>query len=96
MADGSGLASLIPPLTDAQYLKDNRSKLPCIIKYGIEGPIEINGKSYNEKMEGFIHLTDAEISNIANYVLHKWSAQEAPMLPEDVSTSLSNCVESSK
>lgn len=96
MTDGSGLASLIPSLTDVDYLKDNRAKLPCIIKYGLEGPIEVNGKNYNEKMEGFIHLTDAEISNIANYVLYKWSANEAPMLPEDVSESLSKCIESSK
>ena len=96
MEDGSGLAKLIPALTDAQFLSDNRDLLPCMIKYGMEGPIVINGIEYDEKMEGFIHLTDAEISNIANYVLNKWASNKTPMLPESVSKALEDCPKSLK
>ena len=37
MDDGSGLAALIPPLTDMEYLQANITMLPCIITNGMAG-----------------------------------------------------------
>lgn len=96
MEDGSGLARLIPALTDESYLIDQRKQLSCIVKYGISGPIVVNDISYNFNMAGFSHLSDAEISNIVNYVLSEWAPKEPPMLPQEVAKTLENCAESTK
>ncbi len=59
---------LIPPLTDTAYIANNKNKLAAIIKYGIEGPITINEKVYDEKMPAETHLTPIEITYIINYI----------------------------
>ena len=68
MEDGSGLAGLIPPLAQSDYLETHQDQLPCIIKHGLEGEIIVNGKSYNQPMSGINQLTEAEIANIINYI----------------------------
>lgn len=67
-AQGEGLGLLIPPLTDTSYIANNKNKLAAIIKYGMEGPVVINGKTYNEKMPAETHLTPIEITYIINYI----------------------------
>ena len=80
MEDGSGLAGLIPPLAKADYLANNPSLLPCIIRHGLEGEIVVNGKTYNQPMAGIKKLTDAEIANIINYINTSWG-NEYPVMP---------------
>jgi mono/diheme cytochrome c family protein len=41
MDNGSGLNGLIPTLAAADYLSANRSKLPCILLYGLQDTIDI-------------------------------------------------------
>ena len=91
MEDGSGLAKLIPPLNPQGHIESITSNLPCIIKYGIEGPVTVDGTTYNQKMEGIKQLTDAEISNIINYMLSQWSGDKSVMLPQQVAKSLQGC-----
>lgn len=67
-AKGEGLGLLIPPLTDTSYISNNKNKLASIIKYGMEGPIVINGQAYDEKMPAETHLTPTEITYIINYI----------------------------
>ena len=70
--DGSGLAVLIPPLAKADYLRDNQELLPCMIRYGMQGPIVVNDTLYNQAMPGAEELTSFEIANIINYINHAW------------------------
>lgn len=72
MEDGTGLKGLIPPLAGSDYLKNNQLEVGCIIRYGQEGEIVVNGKSYNQPMAGIPYLTDTEIANIINYINHAW------------------------
>jgi mono/diheme cytochrome c family protein len=72
MEDGSGLKGLIPPLAKADYFRDNPAKIVCIIRKGLEGPVVVNGKTYNQKMAAIPELSDIEIANIINYVSHTW------------------------
>ena len=95
MADGSGLAKLIPPISGA-YLSAHRMELPCIVKHGMEGRIMVNGVEYDQQMQGFKHLTDAEISNVVNYVLDKWAPDASPLLPGEVADALGACTEKTK
>lgn len=72
MEDGSGLEGLIPPLAQADWLRDNQAVLPCIIRKGIEGPIIVNGRTYEQAMAGIPELTETEITNIINYMNQAW------------------------
>jgi mono/diheme cytochrome c family protein len=72
MEDGSGLEGLIPPLAQADWLRDNQAILPCIIRKGIEGPIVVNGRTYEQAMAGIPELTETEITNIINYMNQAW------------------------
>ena len=67
-ADGTGLASLYPPLNNSDYLMSNRSESICGMRYGQKGEIVVNGISFNQEMPGIINLTDLEIAEIATYV----------------------------
>ncbi|MBA9075845.1 c-type cytochrome [Rufibacter quisquiliarum] len=70
LENGEGLRGVIPPLLDSDYAAQHRAELACLIRNGINGPIQVNGKTYNQPMPGNNQLTEADITNIINY-LHK-------------------------
>ncbi len=92
MNDGTGLGKLIPPLAKANYLKDNRQKLACIIKYGISETITVNGKEYKGvSMAGISELSEIQINNIINYIFSSWGNEIKHQSIKDTKNSLNNC-----
>ena len=91
MEDGKGLKSLIPPLADSDYLKAQPLRTACIIRYGLNEPILVNGKSYDQPMDGIKALTDVEITNIINYINTAWSNDYGIVRLPDVQQELENC-----
>lgn len=91
MDDGSGLAANIPPLAGADYLKEAQELLPCIIRYGQQGPIVVNGVTYNNAMPGVPQLTDFEIANVINYINHAWGNDYGYMQIDEVQDILEEC-----
>jgi mono/diheme cytochrome c family protein len=65
---GQGLQDLYPPLKGADYLIENQEDLSCLILYGIEGEIVVNGRSFNEKMSSIPHLSHVDLTNIINHI----------------------------
>src|SRR4051812_42834189 len=47
---GEGLKALIPPLTDSIYLKTNKDKLACFVKYGLKGKLTIANTTFEGQM----------------------------------------------
>lgn len=72
MENGAGLGTLIPPLTDAAYLKAQRNSLPCILRFGLQDTLVIHGKTYAEQMPGTPEYSDIDITNLLNYVNSSW------------------------
>ena len=70
LPDGSGEADLIPPLASADFLKDIQATVHSI-KYGIHGPITVNGVRYNNTMSP-MGLENDEIADVTNYILNSW------------------------
>ena len=75
--DGAGVAGQIPPLAGNPYLFKDRFYSVSVLLYGLQGPIEIKGRSYEGVMPGFSHLSDPEIAAIANYVVEAWGNRES-------------------
>lgn len=70
--DGSGLGQLIPPLAGSDYLEKNKENVLCIIRWGLEGPIVVNGQEYNQPMPPNPQLKDIEIAKIVTYINNAW------------------------
>ncbi len=93
MNDGSGLEGLFPPIDNSDYLKTHKLDLACIIHYGLEGKIKVNGKEYSQKMNGFPKITESDIANIVNYINYKFLGDEEYVNIKEIKEMLSNCDE---
>ena len=67
-ADGKGLGTLYPPLTDTTFLKANSNKLACIVRKGMSGPITINNISYDGKMPADDTIADIDLAQVITYI----------------------------
>ncbi len=70
-ADGKGLEGAFPPLANSDYLLKSPDKAIHAVKFGLQGPITVNGKEYNSIMTNQ-NLSDEEIADVLNYVMNTW------------------------
>ncbi len=93
MANGEGLQSLIPPLAGFNYLPENRAQIACIITNGLSDTIAYGNRVFVEPMQGIPHLSEAEITNIINYINHAWGNDFGYVKINDVREALKGCKE---
>lgn len=93
MEDGTGLKGLIPPLKGADYVKADPLRMACMIRQGMEGPVIVNGITYNQPMPAIREdkITAFEITNIINYINQAWGNDYGFVKYEDVKKSLEEC-----
>ncbi len=91
MQAGQGLAQLIPPLAQADYLISYRDSLPCIIRNGMRGEVMVNGITYNQPMPGNDQLSASEIAHIMDYINHSWGNDIISIPQDSVSQLLNQC-----
>lgn len=89
--DGEGLGELAPPLTDTIFLKSNKTKLACFIKNGVNEPMQVNGKIYQEKMPAFKDLHDIDIAQVIVYITNTFGNKQGMYTYEQVANDLKNC-----
>lgn len=88
---GEGLGELAPPLTDTVYLKQNKNNIACIIKNGLEGPITVGGKVYDEKMPHEQGLADIDIAQLIVYITNSFGNKHGMYSTEQVAADLNSC-----
>ncbi len=93
MDDGKGLARLIPPLAQSNYMKADLNRTICIIKYGISGEIIVNDEIYNHPMPGVENLTPLEIAEISTYIFNSWGHDKGMVTIPQVREALLDCKE---
>ena len=81
MSDGKGVEGAYPPLANADYLLNKRIESIKAIKYGLSGPIVVNGINYNLNMEK-MGLDNQEIAEIMNYILNSWGNKTEKLVTE--------------
>ena len=92
--DGSGLAALIPPLKQSDYLqKMEKSQLSCQIRYGLNKEIIVNGVSFNQQMPGIPQLQPLEIAEIVTYVKNTWSEDGGLYSVKQAEQDLQKCLD---
>lgn len=89
--NGEGLGELAPPLTDTVFLTANKQELACYIKNGVNEPMQINGKTYQEKMPAFKDLHDIDIAQVMVYITNSFGNNQGMYPYEQVAKDLQNC-----
>lgn len=90
-ADGQGLLALIPPLTDAAYLKQNKTSLACITKYGLKNKMIIVA---NKPFDGAMPATDLapiDVAKVLTYVTNSFGNKGGTITSQQVVADLKNC-----
>ena len=71
---GEGVSGVFPPLAKSDFLVNNIEISIRGLKYGMSGPIVVNGEEYDGVM-GDQGLGDDEIADVLNYILNSWGNQ---------------------
>jgi len=82
MATGEGIPGAFPPLAKADYLLENRTKAIHAVKFGLKGPITVNGTDYNSVMAP-LGLYDDEVADVMNYILNSWGNTSDKLVTEE-------------
>jgi len=89
--NGEGLAKLIPPLKNSDYLLHNTDTVPCIMTLGISGPITVNGVEYNQPMAGHPELRNLEIAEIITFLMNEFNQVDTLITDQQVREFLAEC-----
>jgi len=76
--DGKGVAGgIFPPIKDSEWLKGDPERSIHVVVFGLEGALEVKGKSYNALMppQGAM-LDNQTIADILNYVRATWNGEK--------------------
>ena len=81
---GKGLPGAFPPLAGSDYLQNNREAAIKGIINGQQGPMVVNGQTYNGVMPGFGHLSDDAIAAVVSYVFSAWGNDLGPVSAAEI------------
>ncbi len=85
--DGKGTPKVFPPLAGSDWLVNKRKESIHSIKYGLNGPITVNGESYNSAMTP-LGLEDEEIADVMNYIMNSWGNKQKKMVTTEEVTAI--------
>ena len=85
MADGQGVPSAFPPLTQTEYVNGDTDRLIGIVLNGLSGEIEVNGVVYNSVMTPHKDLlNDQEVADVITYVRSSFGNNAPSVTAEQV------------
>lgn len=77
--DGKGDNNRFPPLAGSEWVTGDEDRLIDVVLNGMQGEIEVNGKTFNGFMPGHDHLDNHSIASILTYVRKKFGNESAPI-----------------
>ena len=79
--NGQGVPGAFPPLAGhvaTLYDADGgRTYLIDVLLYGLQGPIDVNGTTYNGLMPAWQQLSDDQIAAVLNHIATEWGNEDA-------------------
>ncbi|MBO6575776.1 MAG: c-type cytochrome [Rhodothermales bacterium] len=73
-ADGLGVNEAFPPLKDSPWVSLPDSLLIRLTLRGLRGPIQVNGREYNNMMPPHAFLTDEQLAAVLTFVRTEFGA----------------------
>ncbi|KFN45003.1 copper-containing nitrite reductase [Arenimonas oryziterrae] len=81
---GTGLPNVFPPLAKSDFLAQDTDRAIGIVLNGLNGPVTVNGASFNSVMPPMSQLNDDEVANILTFVLNSWGNKGGRVSAADV------------
>jgi mono/diheme cytochrome c family protein len=79
LANGKGVEKTFPPLAKADFLLKFTEKSIHAIKYGMRGPVTVNGVVYDNAMPPST-LEDDEIADVMNYIRNAFGNENKQLI----------------
>lgn len=92
MEEGQGLGGLIPPLAQSDYLSSHFEQIPCIMRYGQKGEIEVNGILYDHPMPGNESLSDEDLFQLMRFIYSTWGEEDKAFTRDQISEYVEGCI----
>ena len=73
-----------PTLSRSEWVTGDKDKLIHLVLHGLEGPITVRRRSYNNTMPALGFLKDEDIAGILTYVRQRFENNAGPVSPEEV------------
>lgn len=83
-ADGKGVRGMFPPLSGNPKVTGTSTDIIRIVLFGLEGPITVNERDYNQPMPPQGYLTDKQLADILTYVRSSWDNKASPVTADEV------------
>ncbi len=80
--NGEGVSGVFPPLANSDYLLNNIEMSIRGLKYGLSGPIVVNGEEYDGVMQNQ-GLDNLEIADVMNFILNNWGNESKEIITEN-------------
>jgi mono/diheme cytochrome c family protein/glucose/arabinose dehydrogenase len=82
--DGMGVKRFAPTLAGSEWVVGDEKRLALLVLHGIEGPIQVNGKTYDVPeilpvMPSHSTMDDGSITSILTYIRNEWGNHAGPM-----------------
>ena len=81
LPNGKGIPNIYPPLAKSNWLTEKREESIRAVKYGLNGEISVNGKTFDNVMLP-LNLSDKEIAEVMNYVMNSWGNKQEKLVTE--------------
>ena len=82
--DGKGVPGNFPPLINTDWVNGDKERLIKLVINGMEGPIQVNGVTYNSVMTPHGFLSDEEIAGVLTYVRSNFENNSSAVTVEEV------------
>lgn len=72
-ANGQGVAGTFPPLAGNPAVAGDATKVVHIVKYGLNGKLDVKGTTYNGMMPAWgQQLSNGDIASVVTYIRSSW------------------------
>jgi mono/diheme cytochrome c family protein len=84
LSEGEGIKGVFPPLKESDWFSEKREQTIHAVKFGLSGPIEVNGVEYDNMMPN-LGLSGEETADVLNYIFDSWGNEiEEPVTVKEV------------
>jgi mono/diheme cytochrome c family protein len=82
--DGRGDGSRFPPVASSRWVSGNPTRLISVVLNGLQGPIEVDGVTFNGVMPANAFLTDDQVSQLLTFLRQNFANHASAIRPQDV------------
>jgi glucose/arabinose dehydrogenase/mono/diheme cytochrome c family protein len=82
--DGRGDGARFPPVTSTRWVSGDPARLIGVVLNGLQGEIQVEGKTFNGVMPANAFLTDQQVAQVVTYLRQNFGNFAGGVTPEEV------------